>query len=116
MRYPPATSGASNRYLKKGEGPQERRLAAAAIELAEYYQDAHGPSYWKRVRWFVLFVAVVCVVAAIGFAAAGEVSISAVTAIAAVPNIAALAISPVFSPKHVARSLEASRAVVESGG
>ncbi len=105
-----------NRYLKKGEAPKESRMAAAAVKLAEYYQDAHGPSYWKLVRWFVLAVAAVCGVAAIGFAVAGDVLIATATAIAAVPNIVALAVSPIFSPKDVARSLEASRAFVKSDG
>ncbi len=88
-------------------------MAAAAIQLAEVYQR-QGRARWAARRWFVLFVAITCGAAAVWFATGGEVVEATLLAMAALTNLAALAVAPMFWPEKVARSLEASRAVLGS--
>ncbi len=99
-----------NRCLRRGEAPRESRFAAAAVELAE--------SYLRRGRihrWQAIATTAICGAAAIWFGTAGDPTIAAITAIGALINFATIAVSPMFWPKRVARSLEAARAVVGSG-
>jgi hypothetical protein len=101
--------------VRRGEALQDLRFAAAAVEVAESYQRTHGCAYWERLRWFVLFVGVTSGAAAVWFATGGETLVTIGNAAVALTNFTALAISPVFWPKNVARSLEASKAIVGSG-
>ncbi len=85
------------RSLRRGEAPQDSRMAAAAVELGEYYL--------RRGRG----------AAAVLFAAVGELAQALFLAAVALAELAALAVAPRHRPVMVARSLEASRAVVGSG-
>ncbi len=101
------------RSLRRGEAPRDPQTAAAAVELAEVYQR-QGRSRWRPGRRYALFVAVACGAAAILFATGGELAQALFLAAAALTNLAALAVSPRLRPDMVARSLEASKAVVGS--
>lgn len=98
-----------NRCLRRGEAPRESRFAAAAVELAEGYQHRG-----RTLRWYGIGVGVICGAATVWFGAAGEALIATVTAFGALINFATIAVSPMFWPKRVARSLEASREIVAS--
>jgi len=102
------------RFVKKGEAPDDPQMAPAAIEVAEGFQRAHGRAYYDRVRWFVLLVMVVTGASAVWFATGGETMQAILNAWVALTLLGSLSISPMYWPKNVARSLEASRAVVGS--
>lgn len=101
--------------LRWGKAPKDRQWAAAAAAMAEGFQRAHGRAYWVRLRWFALFVMVVTGSFAVWFATGGATLQAISNAALALVTLISLIISPMFWPKNVARSLEASRAVVGSG-
>lgn len=103
------------RFLAKGEAPHDPRMAAAAVELAESFQS-RGRVYATFIRWLPIAVVVLCGAAAIFFTVDGDTRSAILNAVIAVVNITQLALNPMVRPKSVARSLEASRRVIASGG
>ncbi len=95
--------------VRRGKAPEDRRLAAAAIELAELYQRMRYQAYVSGS------LTVACGALTVWYATGGPTWLARITALAALSGLVSAAISPVFWPKKVARSLEASRAVVGSG-
>ncbi len=100
-------------YLRRGEAPQDSRIAAAVIEWAEGYQR-QTPRYAAALRYLPSVVVVVCGLAAIFFAAEGEALVAAVNAIVALVNFGHLMINPAIRPQKMARSLQASREILAS--
>lgn len=98
-----------NRCLKRGEAPPDSRFAVAAVELAETYLR-RGPA----TRWRTIGTTTICGAAAVWFGTAGDALIATLTAFGALINLATIALSPMYWPKRVARSLEASRAALGS--
>jgi hypothetical protein len=103
------------RFLAKGEAPRDPRMAPVAVELAESIQS-RGRAYASLIRWLPIVVVVVCGAAAIFFAVDGDTWSAILNALIVLVNIAQLALNPMARPKSVARSLEASRRVIASGG
>jgi hypothetical protein len=99
-----------NRLVAKGEAPQDPRMAAAAVELAERYQRK-GRGEATLYRFLAIAVILIAVAFAILAAADGNIVSMITTALVALTNAAHLAFNPTFRPKNVARSLEASRRV-----
>jgi len=90
-------------------------MAAAAIELAENCQD-RMVAQSALVRRLPVIAGVLLGAAAIYFAIEGDALVAVLNGIAATTNFAQLILNPMFRPRNVARSLEASRQVVALGG
>jgi hypothetical protein len=102
------------RAVFRGEAPRDPRMAAAAVELAQSYQQ-HG----RRERWlYWTFVTggIGSIVALILSTAAADLLHAVIFASLTLMSIVHLALNPAIRPKSVARSLEASRQVVVQGG
>lgn len=101
------------RFVFRGDAPDDPRMAAAAIELAERYQRQKHPGL---LGWGMAFLLVCFSVLLIWAAIDGnerEIVISGAWILIAAAH---LAFNPATRPKSVARSLEASRQVVVQGG
>jgi hypothetical protein len=97
------------RSVAKGKAPQDPRMAAAAVELAENYQRRRGESPLHRF----LAIALILIGAALAIWAVinGDALLTGAMALMALTNVAQLAINPMCRPKNVARSLEASKRI-----
>jgi hypothetical protein len=102
------------RLVTKGEAPHDRRLAAAAVELAERYQGRRRGEASLH-RGLAIMLVVVGTVLAILAATDGDALLMSAMALIALTNVAQLALNPMTRPKNVARSLEASRRVSAAG-
>lgn len=101
------------RAVFRGEAPRDPRMAPAAVELAQSYQQ-HG----RRERWLYWFYAVggiVAIIGAIFCAIDGNLLMVAVFALLTSISVSNLALNPVTRPKRVARSLAASRNLTAQG-
>jgi hypothetical protein len=102
-----------NRLVTKGEAPQDPRMAAAAVELAEKCQ--------RREREVPLHrgLAIVLIVVGLGLAVVaaiqGDVVVVGAMALLVLSNVSQFAFNPMTRPKNVARSLEAARRVSTVG-
>jgi hypothetical protein len=97
-----------NRCLARGKPPADPRLAAAAVEAAEYHQRKRR-SGLTLMRWLlvILIVGAGCL-AAIAVAEGNRlVLISAVLIL--LSSTLDFMLNPIARPKNMARSLEASR-------
>lgn len=101
------------RFLTKGKAPVDRQLAAAAVELAEGYQQ-QNQTYTVFNRWAPVFTAVILSVLIIPGALAGDLPMAIAFCLVALSSIAYIMLDPVARPNNVARSLEASRQVIGS--
>lgn len=101
------------RFVFRGEAPDDPRMAAAAIELAERYQRR---DHTRLLGWGMASL-LVCFSGLLIWAAIGgntrEIVISGAWILIAAVH---LAFNPETRPKSVARSLEASRQIVAHGG
>jgi hypothetical protein len=104
-----------NRLVAKGEAPDDLRMAAAAVELAERYQRRARVDA-TLYRGLVIALVFAGVALAILAAAEGDTLQVSAMALIALTNVGQLAFNPVLRPKNVARSLEASRRVCAAGG
>lgn len=102
------------RFLANGEAPQDPRMAAAAVVLAESYQH-RGPAVTTLARWLPIAVVIGGGAAAILSAASGDAAAAILLALVVLVNIAHLTFSPMTRPQNVTRSLEASRQVSAAG-
>jgi hypothetical protein len=102
------------RLVAKGEAPQDPRMAAAAVELAERYQRG-GRGEPTLHRFLAIALILVGVALAILAAADGDALLMSAMALIALTNVGQLAFNPLLRPKNVARSLEASRRASVSG-
>lgn len=101
------------RLVYRGEAPDDPRMAAAAVALAEGYQRQ---GYMRFMRWGTSLMVVLMVPASIYAAIEGDALQAAVWGLLALVNAAHLMFNPATRPKSVARSLEASRRVVAPSG
>ena len=90
-------------------------MAAAAVVMAEDYQHGYRQAFWVGLRWFVLIVTVAASAnVVLTFAEGAETAQYISSVLVALTFLVQLLINPKLWPKNVARSLEASRAVVGS--
>lgn len=101
------------RFVFRGEAPEDARMAAAAVELAENYQRQ---GYMRWLRWGTPVVVLGALFVAILDATDGDLLGAILFALLAVVNLSHLALNPATRPKSVARSLEASRQVLAADG
>lgn len=98
-----------NRLVTKGESPQDPRMAAAAVELAERCQ--------RRKREVPLHRGLAILLTLVGLglgtvaAAQGDALLAGAMALLVLSNAGQFAVNPMIRPKNVARSLEAARRV-----
>jgi hypothetical protein len=95
--------------LRRGEAPEDPRLAAAVVDLAEGYR--------RRSRldsWFPLVVIVLPASLSIVAAIDGDPWTLAIFGLSALSGAATLLLDPGRRPKNVARSLEASKQMLPS--
>lgn len=97
-----------SRFVFHGRAPQDSRMASAAVELAERYQQ-HSWASW--VRWLLPVVIVASITAAIFAAVNGDPIVALTSALVAMTNLGQFALNPATRPENVERSLEASRQV-----
>jgi Flp pilus assembly protein TadB len=83
---------------------------------AAHHRDRKNQRSGGRLRWFAIVVGVVVAFVAVLGALAGDLLTAVVFGLAALVNVGQVALNARFRPKSVARSLEASRAVVAEGG
>jgi predicted nucleic acid-binding Zn ribbon protein len=98
------------RLVAKGEAPDDPRMAAAAVELAERYQRK-GRNESTLYRFLAIALILVGVALAILAAVEGHALVMGSMALIALTNVGQLVFNPMLRPKNVARSLEASRRV-----
>jgi hypothetical protein len=98
----------TSRFVFHGRAPQDPRMAAAAVELAERYQQ-HSWARWVRLLLPVVIIA--SLAAAIQGAVNGDPILALSSGLVAVTNLAQFALNPATRPKNVERSLEASRRI-----
>jgi hypothetical protein len=98
------------RCLARGMAPDDPRLAAAAVELAESYRD-QSRAQAAFMRWAPVFTAVILSALTIPAAIGGDLPMAIAFFLVALCSIAYIAFDPAARPKNVARSLEASRHV-----
>lgn len=99
-----------SRLITIGKAPPDPRSAAAAVELAEYYQQLNRITA-AFVRWLPL-----CIVLGLGYVAVpraidGEYVMGALFALVVCCSVGQFMLNPATRPKNLARSLEASRRV-----
>jgi hypothetical protein len=101
-----------SRFLTKGQSPNDPELAAVTLEVGEHYQ-AQGAVRAKVMRWspivFSLFFAFFTLPGALD----GEVWKVTLFVLIVVGFIGNLMLNPSTRPKNVAKSMEASRRVVD---
>jgi hypothetical protein len=102
------------RLVAKGEAPQDPRMAAAAVELAERYQR-RGRGEASLHRGLAIVLILVGLALAVLAAANGDTLMVSAMALLVLSNVAQFAFNPMTRPKNVARSLEASRRVSAAG-
>jgi hypothetical protein len=102
-----------NRLVANGEAPQDRRMAAAAVELAERCQRREREASLHRGLAVVLIL--VGLALAVLAAADGDVLLMSAMTLIVLSNVAQFAFNPMTRPKNVARSLEASKRVSAAG-
>ncbi len=103
------------RFLARGEAPSSPRMAAAAVGLGESCyprRDRNGFTFmrWGPTIWVVGFGA-----ATIFAVAKGDALMAILDALIVLGWVGHLMFNPMFRPRSVARSLEASRRVIASG-
>ena len=98
------------RLVARGEAPQGPRLAAAAVELAERHQR-RGSAELSLYRFLTIALVLGGAALAILAAADGDALEMGAMALLVLTNVGQLVFNPILRPKHVARSLEASRQV-----
>lgn len=101
------------RLVAKGEAPQDLRMAAAAVELAESYQSRGREVPLHRGVAIVLIL--VGLALAVLAAADGDALVMSAMGLLVLSNVAQFAFNPMTRPNNVARSLEASRRVSAAG-
>jgi C4-dicarboxylate transporter len=97
-----------SRCLVRGVAPNDPRMAAAAIELAESY-ERQTPAYTALMRWFPLIVVVGNGYLALPDVMDGDQAMAIFYALVVLLSVEYLMFSPAMRPKNRARSLEASR-------
>jgi hypothetical protein len=102
------------RLVAKGEAPQDPRMAAAAVELAESYQG-RGRGEASLHRGLAIVLILVGLALAVLAAADGDALVMSAMALVVLSNVAQFAFNPMTRPRNVARSLEASRRVSAAG-
>ena len=103
------------RFLSQGDAPSDPGMATAVVALGERYR-AHGRAYAALIRWLPLCSVIVFGAIAIPEAIDGNIAMTIVTVLLVLGSIGHLALNPAVRPKNLARSLEASRRVVEQTG
>lgn len=98
------------RCLAQGKAPDDPRLAAAAVELAESYRH-QGRAQAALMRWGPVLTAVILSALTIPAAIGGDLPMAIVFFLVALCGVAYIVLDPAAKPKNVARSLEASRQV-----
>lgn len=98
------------RCLARGKAPDDPRLAAAAVELAESYRH-QGWVQAAFMRWTPVVTAIILSVLTIPAAIGGDLPMAVAFFLVALCSIAYMVFDPAAKPKNVARSLEASRQV-----
>lgn len=101
------------RLVAKGEAPQDARMAAAAVELAEGCQSRGREVPLHRGLAIVLILGGLAL--AVLAAADGDALVMSAMGLLVLSNVAQFAFNPMTRPKNVARSLEASRRVSAAG-
>jgi hypothetical protein len=90
-------------------------MATVVVELAESYQR-QSRIYAALMRWMPVFIFVSFSCIAIPAAVAGDAEVAILYPLIVLCGVGHLMFNPATRPKNVARSLEASRRVVASGG
>lgn len=102
------------RLVAKGEAPHDPRMVAAAVELAESYQQRESVAP-RLFRWLAFALipgaGAVAIIAAID----GDAPVLIAMALVVLTNVGHLVFNPAARPQNVARSLEASRRVSVAG-
>jgi hypothetical protein len=98
-----------NRSLARGEAPEDPRLVAAAVELAERHLQSPGRA--TLMRGLTLLLAVAFGALAILAATKGEHFSSVFYGLISVVHLGQLMLNPVARPKHMAKALEDSRRI-----
>jgi hypothetical protein len=98
------------RCLARGKAPDDPRLAAAAVELAESYRH-QGRAQAAFIRWAPVLIAVILSALTVPAAIGGDLPMAIAFFLVALCSIAYIVFDPAAQPKNVARSLEASRQV-----
>lgn len=99
--------------LWRGDAPDEPRLAAAVVDLAESYRR-EGEGRAALARWAPAFLAAVFGCLAIWAAVDGDLWPLIANALLALGSIANFMLEPRRRPQNIARSLEASRRMLPS--
>lgn len=99
------------KYLRRGEAPEDPRLAVAAVELAESYRRQR----YTLVGWVAVLLFVTNTYLAISAAIDGDQVRWMLNAAVAVGWVGIALTEPVLRPKSMARSLEASRRIAAAG-
>ncbi len=100
------------RFLAKGEAPINPRMVSAAVELAESYQR-QGRNF-TLMHWGPTILVVGFGTATIFAAVKGDALMAIFDALIVLGWVGHLMFNPMFRPRSVARSLEASRRVIAS--
>jgi hypothetical protein len=98
------------RCLARGKAPNDPRLAAAAVELAESYRH-QSRAQAAFMRWAPVVTAVILSALTLPAAIAGDLPMAIALFLVALCGIAYIVFDPAARPKNVARSLDASRQV-----
>jgi len=101
-------------FVFRGEAPDDPRLAAATVELAESYQRQMR-RYRGVGRWFPGALGIAFSILALLNGLQGDKVSVVLYALIALGNFAHYAFNPVTRPKNVARSLAASEDVLATG-
>lgn len=102
------------RFLARGEAPSNPRMAAAAVELGESYRRRDRNNFaW--MRWGPTILVIGFGAATIFAVAKGDALMAILDALIVLGWVGHLMFNPMFRPRSVARSLEASKRVITSG-
>lgn len=99
------------RFLTRGKAPDDPRMAAAAIELAESFQG-QSRIFASIIRWTPVFIVVSLGYAAVPAALDGDKEMAILYGAILLCGVFNLLLNPATRPRNVGRSLEASRRVV----
>ena len=102
------------RTVTRGEAPEDPRMAAAAVELAESYRRQSW-GYTGLMRWGPALMLVIAGCGAVFNATDGDALGLIFNALLALLGVSGLVVSPATRPKNMARALEASRRAAASG-
>jgi hypothetical protein len=103
------------RFLTRGEAPHDPKLAAIALDSAEWYR-AQRPALAEIYRWYPLALALCMIGLTLPGALKGQVGMAIFFSLSVLGVIGNLMLNPWTRPKNVGRCLEASRRVVASRG